>query len=59
MATVLPTSPPSYNANNVEGTVKSLCTYNSTTHEYLNYLISQLKTSISELESRIAALEVD
>lgn len=56
---VLPTTPPTYRASDVEGTVRSLCSYSSTTHEYLEYLISQLKTRVSDLETAGSNLQTE
>lgn len=53
MSTVLPGSPPAFNKNDVEGTVKNLCAYTRNQHETLDYLLGQFKSEFSKLQSAI------
>lgn len=64
MATVLPGSPPSFNRNDVEGTVKALCNYTRTLQENIDFMLGQLQknltaaqTSIEGLNSKTASLQ--
>lgn len=64
MATILPGSPPSFNKENVGGTVRAICGYLRTLHDNVDYQLGLLKKAqadqekaISELEKKVAALE--
>ena len=41
-------SPPTFDRNDVEGTVKKLCEYDAKLHEELSWLISQLEKKIGK-----------
>ena len=43
MATILPGSPPSFDRNDVNGTVKSLCNYTRSLQEKLDFMLGQLQ----------------
>lgn len=49
MATVLPGSPPAFDRNNVEGTVKSLCAYVRNLHETLDYTLRQFEKELTKI----------
>lgn len=53
MATILPGSPPAFNKNDVEGTVKNLCAYTRNQHETLDYMLGQFKSEFSKLQAAI------
>lgn len=50
MATVLPGSPPSFDRNNVEGTVKALCAYVRNLHETLDYTLGQFEKELTAIK---------
>lgn len=56
MATILPGSPPSFNKNDVSGTVKALCSYTRTLQENLDFMLGQLQKSMTGMESSIEGL---
>ena len=43
MATTLPGSPPSFDRNDVNGTVKSLCNYTRSLQENLDFMLGSFK----------------
>ena len=47
MATTLPGSPPSFDRNDVNGTVKSLCNYTRNLQENLDFMLGQLQKSMN------------
>lgn len=56
MATILPGSPPSFNRNDVNGTVKALCSYTRSLQENLDFMLGQLQKSMTSMESSIEGL---
>lgn len=56
MATILPGSPPSFNRNDVNGTVKALCSYTRSLQENLDFMLGQLQKSMTSMESGIEGL---
>lgn len=56
MATILPGSPPSFNKNDVNGTVKALCSYTRSLQENLDFMLGQLQKSMTSMESSIEGL---
>lgn len=56
MATILPGSPPSFNKNDVSGTVKALCSYTRTLQENLDFMLGQFQKSMTGMESSIEGL---
>lgn len=56
MATILPGSPPSFNKNDVSGTVKALCNYTRNLQENLDFMLGQLQKSMTGMESSIEGL---
>lgn len=50
MATILPGSPPAFDKNNVEGTVKALCAYVRGLHENLSYTLGQMDKELSGIK---------
>lgn len=56
MATILPGSPPSFNRNDVNGTVKALCSYTRSLQENLDFMLGQLQKSMTSIESSIEGL---
>lgn len=56
MATILPGSPPSFNKNDVNGTVKALCSYTRSLQENLDFMLGQLQKSMTSIESSIEGL---
>ena len=56
MATILPGSPPSYNRNDVAGTVKALCSYTRTLQENLDFQLGQFKKDIATIKGDIEGL---
>lgn len=56
MATILPGSPPSFNKNDVNGTVKALCSYTRSLQENLDFMLGQLQKSMTGMESSIEGL---
>lgn len=57
MATILPGSPPSYDKNNVQGTVKALCSYARTLQENLDFQLSGFKREISAAQGEIETIK--
>lgn len=55
MATILPGSPPSFNKNDVESTVKALCVYARNLHETLDYTLGQFEKNVNNLRDAIEA----
>lgn len=53
MATILPGSPPAFDKNNVDGTVKALCAYNRNMHDTLDYTLGQIEKSITQVKDAI------
>lgn len=53
MATNLPGSPPAFDKNNVDGTVKALCAYNRNMHDTLDYTLGQIEKSITQVKDAI------
>lgn len=47
MATILPGVPPTFDRNDVAGTVKRLCDYSRGMQENLDFLLAQIKKDIS------------
>lgn len=45
---VLPTKPPAFDRNDVEGTVKKLCDYNIQLQEQLDFQLAQTNKMLSE-----------
>lgn len=56
MATILPGSPPSFNKNDVNGTVKALCSYTRNLQENLDFMLGQPQKSMTGMESSIEGL---
>lgn len=54
MATILPGSPPAFDKNNVEGTVKALCAYTRNQHETLDFLLGQIEKDMDKLKGSIS-----
>ena len=56
MATILPGSPPSFDRNDVNGTVKSLCNYTRSLQENLDFMLGQLQKSVTSVQSNVEGL---
>lgn len=56
MATILPGSPPSFDRNDVNGTVKSLCNYTRSLQENLDFMLGQLQKSMTSMQSNVEGL---
>lgn len=56
MATVLPGSPPSFDRNDVSGTVKALCSYTRNLQENLDFMLGQLQKSMTSVQSSVDGL---
>lgn len=56
MATILPGSPPSFDRNDVNGTVKSLCNYTRNLQEKLDFMLGQLQKSVTSMQSSVEGL---
>lgn len=56
MATILPGSPPSFDRNDVAGTVKALCNYTRNLQENIDFLLGQLQKSVTAAQSSIEGL---
>lgn len=56
MATILPGSPPSFDRNDVSGTVKSLCNYTRNLQEKLDFMLGQLQKSVTSMQSSVEGL---
>ena len=57
MATILPGSPPSFDRNDVNGTVKSLCNYTRSLQEKLDFMLGQLQKSVTSMQSSVEGLD--
>lgn len=55
MATILPGSPPTFNKNDVIGTVKSLCNYTRSMQENLDFLLGQMKKNMEETNKTVSS----
>lgn len=55
MATILPGSPPAFNKNDVESTVKALCAYSRNLHETLDYTLGQIEKNMNNLKDLMEA----
>ena len=53
MATILPGSPPTFNKNDVSGTVKSLCNYTRSMQENLDFILGQLKKDLAAVKGDV------
>lgn len=56
MATILPGSPPSFNRNDVSGTVKALCSYTRSLQENIDFLLGQLQKSVQTMQGDVEGL---
>lgn len=56
MATILPGSPPSFNRNDVSGTVKALCNYTRSLQENIDFLLGQLQKSVQTMQGDVEGL---
>ena len=56
MATILPGSPPSFDRNDVNGTVKALCNYTRSLQEKLDFMLGQLQKSVTSMQSSVEGL---
>ena len=56
MATILPGSPPSFDRNDVNGTVKSLCNYTRSLQENLDFMLGQLQKNVTSMQSSVEGL---
>lgn len=56
MASILPGSPPTFNRNDVNGTVKALCSYTRSLQENLDFMLGQLQKSMTSMENSIEGL---
>lgn len=57
MATILPGSPPSFERNDVSGTVKALCSYTRGLQESLDFMLGQLQKSMTAVQNGIERLD--
>lgn len=57
MASILPGSPPGYDRNNPQGTVKALCSYAFGLHEALDFRLGQFKKDIDHGKTDIASTQ--
>ena len=55
MATTLPSSPPSFDRNDVNGTVKSLCNYTRNLQENLDFMLGQMKKNMEETNKTVSS----
>lgn len=55
MATIFPGSPPTFNKNDVSGTVKSLCNYTRSMQENLDFLLGQMKKNMEETNKTVSS----
>lgn len=55
MATTLPSNPPSYNRNDVAGTVKALCSYTRNLQESLDFMLGQIKKDQETMQKSITS----
>ena len=58
MATILPGSPPSFDRNDVNGTVKALCSYTRNMQENLDFMLGQLQKSMTSIQSSVDGLSI-
>ena len=56
MATILPGSPPSFDRNDVNGTVKALCSYTRNLQEKLDFMLGQLQKNVTSMQSSVEGL---
>ena len=56
MATILPGSPPSFDRNDVSGTVKALCNYTRNLQEKLDFMLGQLQKNVTSMQSSVEGL---
>ena len=56
MATTLPGFPPSFDRNDVNGTVKSLCNYTRSLQENLDFMLGQLQKSMTAIQTSVSTL---
>lgn len=56
MATILPGSPPSFDRNDVNGTVKALCSYTRNLQENLDFMLGQLQKSMTAIQTSVEGL---
>lgn len=56
MATILPGSPPSFDRNDVSGTVKALCSYTRNLQENLDFMLGQLQKSMTAIQTSVEGL---
>lgn len=56
MATILPGSPPAYNRNDIDGTVKALCNYTRGLQENIDFLLGQLKKDLAAVKGDVDGL---
>lgn len=56
MATTLPGNPPSYDRNDVAGTVKALCSYTRSLQENLDFMLGQLQKSMTAIQTSVEGL---
>ena len=56
MATILPGSPPSFDRNDVNGTVKALCNYTRSLQEKLDFMLGQLQKSVTAIQTSVEGL---
>lgn len=56
MATILPGFPPSFDRNDVNGTVKSLCSYTRSLQENLDFMLGQLQKSMTAIQTSVEGL---
>ncbi|MEG1562884.1 MAG: hypothetical protein RR365_04035 [Bacteroides sp.] len=57
MATILSKSPPTYNANNVQGSVKQITDYLRYLHENVDFLLGQLKKKDTDTYDTLAKIQ--
>lgn len=55
MATILTGSPPSFNRNDVTGTVKALCTYTRGLQENLDFLLGNLRRDMEGAQTALSS----
>lgn len=56
MATILPGSPPTFNRNDINGTVKALCAYIRSLQESVDFMLGQLKKGLDAAQASIEGL---
>ncbi|MEG1578243.1 MAG: hypothetical protein RR336_05725 [Oscillospiraceae bacterium] len=57
MATILPGSPPTFDKNDIAGTVKALCNYTRILQENIDFTLGQLKKELSATQQKTETLE--